>query len=187
MRYSPVLILSILLFSCAASAVFENYKNALVSAPNIVYGTVIDKVDLYETYTPYRTNYIFRIEETIKGTTQSDTINLLGISGKTSSGSFVDRTSDCQFKVGDQRILMMDPIKEKTDSLSIYPAEVFGDKSKVDFSILDQYYVRKRIVFENGKSKYTKPKVSPSKMIKLINEYLNDPNKVVPKERMRID
>jgi len=172
--------------SCATSAVFEDYKYSLVHSDHAVSGTIIDKIDLYDTYTPYRTRYIFAVDKQIKGKTKSDTIHLLTYSGKTGPDSFVDRTFDWQYEIGDQRILIMNPIVQETDSIMIKINELNDGVYLVDYNIPDQYAVMERIIFEKGKTRYTKPKVSMSKMVRLMKKWVSDPNKVVPKAVMKI-
>lgn len=180
------LIVPIVCLSCATSVVFEEQKRALVAAPNAVYGRVVDKIDLYETYTPYRTKYVFEIEESIKGSTHSDTIYLFNRSGKTSDNAIVSVTFEWGFNIGDEAILIMHPLKKSKNSFHRKLNEMYEGKTKVNFSAKDQFIVRERIVFEDDKSKYTKPKMSPEKMIRLKKDYLNDPNKKVPEAQIKI-
>ncbi|MEM9546850.1 MAG: hypothetical protein AAGA77_12800 [Bacteroidota bacterium] len=167
-----------LVMSCVTSSVFEKDKKALVQCSNVVYGTVLEKIDLYDTYTPYYTKYVFHVKETIKGQTHSDTISLLSRSGLSPDGlSRVYVTFEHGFKVGDNVILIMSPLKRPTSSLHVALQNTFGGIPKADYSIKDQYRVQERVVFENGKSRFIDPAISPQKMIKLMKDYLKDQHK----------
>ncbi|MFT6335244.1 MAG: hypothetical protein ACJATI_001998 [Halioglobus sp.] len=173
--------------SCKVSSeVFQDRKEPLSRAPVAVSGKIIEKVDLYDTYTPYLTKYAFKVCDVIKGDTIGMVINLLSRSGKLLNGYVVQSTAGYEFNVGDKSIVLLYPI-EPLDSISQIINEMSYGKYKVDYDIPFQYEVSSVIRFKYGRSIYTKPKVRMSKIAKLMKRYLADPNKVVPPMRMRPD